>query len=83
MPCGARARLIAYVAYRTLAFAERDVLIAALADAGYGRVEAAPAGIEAAILCRCSIPIVALSVVPRWWFVANTCRRVLVISASS
>jgi hypothetical protein len=48
MPCGARARLTAYVSYLTLAFAERDVLIAALADAGYGWVEAAPAGTEAA-----------------------------------
>lgn len=48
MPCGARARLTAYVAYQTLAFAERDVLLAALADAGYSRVETAPAGTDAA-----------------------------------
>ena len=46
MPCGPRARLTAYVAYQSLAFAEKDVLLAALADAGYGRVEAAPAGTE-------------------------------------
>ena len=32
MPCGPRARLTAYVAYQALAFAERDVLLAALAD---------------------------------------------------
>ena len=48
MPCGPRARLTAYVAYQTLAFAERDVLLAALADAGYRRVETAPAGTDAA-----------------------------------
>jgi hypothetical protein len=48
MPCGARARLTAYVAYQSLAFAEKDVLLAALADAGYGRVESAPAGTESA-----------------------------------
>ena len=48
MPCGPRARLTAYVAYQTLAFAERDVLLAALADAGYSRVETAPAGTDAA-----------------------------------
>jgi hypothetical protein len=47
MPCGPRARLTAYVAYQTLAFAERDVLLAALADAGYSRVETAPAGTAA------------------------------------
>ena len=35
MPCGPRARLTAYVAYQNLAFAERDVLLAALADAGF------------------------------------------------
>ena len=32
MPCGSRARLTAYVAYQNLAFAEREVLLAALAD---------------------------------------------------
>src|SRR5579864_6491783 len=48
MPCGARARLTAYVAYQTLAFAERDVLLAALAEAGSSRVETAPAGTETA-----------------------------------
>jgi hypothetical protein len=48
MPCGSRARLTAYVAYQNLAFAERDVLLAALADAGYSRVETAPAGTDAA-----------------------------------
>jgi hypothetical protein len=48
MPCGARARLTAYVAYQSLAFAERDVLLLALADAGYTRVDSAPAGTEAA-----------------------------------
>lgn len=48
MPCGPRARLTAYVAYQALAFAERDVLLAALADAGYSRVETAPAGTDAA-----------------------------------
>jgi hypothetical protein len=48
MPCGPRARLTAYVAYQNLAFAERDVLLAALADAGYSRVETAPAGTDAA-----------------------------------
>src|SRR6266699_2359951 len=46
MPCGARARLTAYVAYQTLAFAERDVLLAALADVGFARVEIAPSGTE-------------------------------------
>jgi hypothetical protein len=40
--------LTAYVAYQTLTFAERDVLLAALADAGYSRVETAPAGTDAA-----------------------------------
>ena len=48
MPCGPRARLTAYVAYQTLAFAERDVLLAALVDAGLRRVETAPAGTDAA-----------------------------------
>jgi hypothetical protein len=48
MPCGARARLTPYVAYQTLTFAERDVLLAALAEAGYHRVEAAPLGTETA-----------------------------------
>jgi hypothetical protein len=48
MPCGPRARLTAYVAYQNLAFAERDVLLAALADAGYSRIETAPAGTDAA-----------------------------------
>ena len=46
MPCGPRARLMAYVAYQSLAFAERDVLLAALAEFGYTRVECAPAGTE-------------------------------------
>ena len=46
MPCGPRARLTAYVAYQTLTFAERDVLLAALADAGFIRVETAPVGTE-------------------------------------
>jgi hypothetical protein len=40
--------LTAYVAYQSLAFAEKDVLLAALADAGYGRVESALAGTESA-----------------------------------
>jgi hypothetical protein len=48
MPCGPRARLTAYVAYQNLAFAERDVLLATLADAGYSCVETAPAGTDAA-----------------------------------
>ncbi len=47
MPCGARARLTAYVAYQTVAFAERDLLLAALSDAGYTRVETAPVGTDA------------------------------------
>ena len=47
MPCGSRARLTAYVVYQNLAFAERDVLLAALAELGYARVESAPAGTEA------------------------------------
>jgi len=46
MPCGSRALLTAYVVYQALAFAEREVLLAALGDAGY-RVETAPAGTEA------------------------------------
>jgi hypothetical protein len=46
MPCGSRALVTAYVVYQTLAFAEREVLLAALAEAGY-RVEIAPAGTEA------------------------------------
>jgi hypothetical protein len=46
MPCGSRALLTAYVVYQAIAFAEREVLLAALADAGY-RVETAPAGTEA------------------------------------
>jgi hypothetical protein len=46
MPCGPRARLTAYVAYQSLTFAERDVLLAALAELGYTRVESAPAGTE-------------------------------------
>jgi hypothetical protein len=46
MPCGPRARLTAYVAYQTLAFTERDVLLAALAQLGYTRVECAPIGTE-------------------------------------
>jgi hypothetical protein len=48
MPCGARARLIAYVTYQALEFAERDMLLVALADAGFTRVEIAPAGTEIA-----------------------------------
>ena len=47
MPCGPRALITAYVAYQTVTFAERDVLIAALAQAGY-RVETAPEGTEMA-----------------------------------
>ena len=46
MPCGPRARLTAYVAYQSLTFAERDVLLAGLAELGYTRVETAPAGTE-------------------------------------
>ena len=46
MPCGPRARLTGYVAYKTLTFAERDVLLAALADAGFIRVEIAPVDTE-------------------------------------
>ena len=34
MPCGTRARLTAYVAYQNLTFAELDVLLSALTDAG-------------------------------------------------
>src|SRR5215472_11709765 len=48
MPCGPRARLTAYVACQSLAFAEKEVLLAAFADAGYARVESAPAGTESA-----------------------------------
>jgi hypothetical protein len=48
MPCGPRARLTAYVAYQSLAFTEKEVLLAALADAGYARVDSAPVGTEAA-----------------------------------
>jgi hypothetical protein len=44
MPCGSRARLTAYVAYQTLAFAEREVLLAALAELGYSRVGVRPRG---------------------------------------
>jgi len=47
MPCGTRARLTAYVAYQNLTFAERDVLLSALTDAGYTRVELAAVGTEA------------------------------------
>jgi hypothetical protein len=47
MPCGPRARLTAYVAYQTFAFAERDVLLAALSELGYKRVDTAPVGTEA------------------------------------
>jgi hypothetical protein len=45
MPCGPRARLTAYVAYRSLAFSERDVLVAALTDL-YQHIESAPEGTE-------------------------------------
>jgi hypothetical protein len=41
MPCGARARLTAYVSYRMVAFAEREVLLTALADLGFTQVEIA------------------------------------------
>jgi hypothetical protein len=44
MPCGSRALITAYVAYQSLAFAERDLLLGAL-KAGY-RVEVAPQGTE-------------------------------------
>ena len=47
MPCGPRARLTAYIAYQSLAFGERGVLLAALAEAGCTHVETAPAGTEA------------------------------------
>jgi hypothetical protein len=47
MPCGPRARLTAYVAYQALAFAERDVLLAALAELGYTHVERASTATEA------------------------------------
>jgi hypothetical protein len=46
MPCGSRARVTAYIAYNALQFAERDVLLASLVNAGY-RVEMAPAETEA------------------------------------
>jgi hypothetical protein len=48
MPCGPNARLTAYVAYQTVAFSERDVLLAALADVGFACVKPAPTGTEAA-----------------------------------
>jgi hypothetical protein len=47
MPCGASARLTAYVAYKSLAFTERDVLLVALAEAGYAHIESAVVGAEA------------------------------------
>src|SRR3712207_4584862 len=47
MPCGTSARVTAYVAYQNLAFAEREVLVAALANAGYSDIEIAQAGTEA------------------------------------
>ncbi len=47
MPCGTSARLTAYVAYQNLAFAERDVLVAALTNAGYTDIDVAQAGSEA------------------------------------
>lgn len=47
MPCGTRARLTAYVVYQSLAFAERDVLLAALAEAGYIHVETGPVDTDA------------------------------------
>ena len=84
MPCGPRARLTAYVAYQTLAFAERDVLLAALADAGYTVVsKPRPQVPTPPIPCRCWIPIVASSAAPPWSSAANTWRRVLAILASS
>jgi hypothetical protein len=48
MPCGTRARLTAYVAYQNLTFAELDVLLSALTDAGYTQLERALVGTEAA-----------------------------------
>jgi hypothetical protein len=46
MPCGSRALVTAYVVYQELAFAERDVLLAALAQS-WSHVETAPSGTEA------------------------------------
>ena len=46
MPCGSRARLTAYVAYQSLAFADRDVLLAALDQAGFAHVNSAPVDTE-------------------------------------
>ena len=46
MPCGSRARLTAYVAYQSLAFADRDVLLAALDQAAFAHVHTAPVDIE-------------------------------------
>jgi hypothetical protein len=46
MPCGPRARITAYVAYQSLAFSERQVLIAALTEL-YTRLESAPTDMEA------------------------------------
>jgi hypothetical protein len=48
MPCGTRARLTAYVVYQSLAFAEREVLLAALAAAGFTSIKPAPDGTDAA-----------------------------------
>src|SRR5579871_3530081 len=48
MPCGPFARLTAYVAYQSLKLSEREVLLAALADLGYTRVELSPDGTEKA-----------------------------------
>jgi hypothetical protein len=45
MPCGSRALVTAYVVYQELAFAERDVLLAALAQSWH-HVETAPASTE-------------------------------------
>lgn len=47
MPCGTRARLTAYVVYQSVAFAEREVLLTALAEAGFTSIEPAPDDTEA------------------------------------
>jgi len=58
--------------YAALAFAERDVLLASLHEAGY-RVEIAPAGKKPPTHCRCSTLHAASSARQLWSFAATSC----------
>lgn len=82
MPCGTRARLTAYVVYQSLAFAEREVLLAALAAAGFTSIKPDLTAPTRRIHCPSPMLTAALSPARRSSVAATACQPDLATSAS-